>query len=219
LHTIDNKKEGNGNMKSAEEKTELEPERLKIGRPVPVFLFNADLQDSDTMRADKNKDLASPPIDPKRIRLSSASEKNPPGKDKKIVRRKKTKKESTAIVTNKAAEMDSNSSIGRSVAEEIRCVKSPNDETSVVQLENVDELDDNVVDVVKEAVEFCLAIQFRSGTTTFKCKRSLTQGLETPQTLYIRALSSSQAVSGDSSLTISPYPLNTFSIPIESPFT
>jgi hypothetical protein len=54
---------------------------------------------------------------------------------------------------------------------------SSQDCQSNVQLLTTDTLTEEVVASVQAAVEFCLAVQFQSGSTSFKCKTSLTQAV------------------------------------------
>jgi hypothetical protein len=54
---------------------------------------------------------------------------------------------------------------------------SSQDYQSNVQLLTTDTLTEEVVASVQAAVEFCLAVQFQSGSTSFKCKTSLTQAV------------------------------------------
>jgi hypothetical protein len=54
---------------------------------------------------------------------------------------------------------------------------SSQDYKSNVQLLTADTLTEEVVAAVQAAVEFCLAVQFQSGSTSFKCKTSLTQAV------------------------------------------
>jgi hypothetical protein len=54
---------------------------------------------------------------------------------------------------------------------------SSQDYQSNVQLLTADTLTEEVVASVQAAVEFCLAVQFQSGSTSFKCKTSLTQAV------------------------------------------
>jgi hypothetical protein len=54
---------------------------------------------------------------------------------------------------------------------------SSQDYQSNVQLLTADTLTEEVVASVQAAVEFCLTVQFQSGSTSFKCKTSLTQAV------------------------------------------
>ena len=153
--------------------SEPRPVELQVGRPVPQFLSSPEHGEDSQPKAEQES------WPPAVMRPSAAPVKNPHSdspteKKRKAVNSKKADKES--FVKEKAATRNSGNAVVAAGEENRNQILSGANST-IQLLSSVDELSPDIVAAIREAVEFCLAIQFRSGTSTFKSKSSLTQAV------------------------------------------
>jgi hypothetical protein len=166
------------------------------GRPVPQFVSAPDHAEAGSPPASSAdgtmQEKTDPPpakkLKPAAERKRKTEQKPPSGDKRKVMSHKKTKQDDGTEVCGGTQTGEHLSPRNKENA------SLENVDGNTIQMLEADRLTDDMVAAIQGAVEFCLAIQFQSGSTSFKCKSSLTQSLATPRYLLIRAQSKAQAV-------------------------
>ncbi len=129
-----------------------------------------------TLPVKKDKQAAAHKENPKELGRTTAHKEPPADKEAKRPRRRPLSR----------MDDEENTTHSKMAAKKAKCQGtrehesvsgSSQDYQSNVLLLTADTLTEEVVASVQAAVEFCLAVQFQSGSTSFKCKTSLTQAV------------------------------------------